>query len=220
MATKAANTEEPKKLSAWDKLVNAIMGIKAEEEASTKADDEEEMSTEQPAGDAETKKDEGMDDDKKSDDDSDASKKGNDPDDDNDDDSDPDKDNDDDSDEDEIEVNGKKFNFKKPDQAKSALVEFTKVSNETINSLKQEVENLKADVAAKDQKLSKKDDDIKKEIKSTFVPPSSKRSARIGAGEERESVPDFLMAKPGTLTETAIQNALSAKKAEEAARGR
>ena len=208
MSKKIAGEEEAKE-SVLTKITNFFKGQKGaskpaaddeDEEMSSKSDDEDDSDA-SASGENETNV-EG----KKADDSDDE-------DDDNDeDDDDPDKDDDDDSDE-EVDVNGKAVNLKDPKATREAIEELLQ-TNAQQNELLIEAA---AELSKKDAQLAKTTEQVKKEIKSTFTPPSSKRADRISSVNE-EKVPEGLMPRPGSIAEAAVRDSL-AKKAAAAKKG-
>lgn len=136
-----------------------------------------------------------------------------DPDEDDDDDSEDseDSEDDDDSDEDEIEVNGKAVNLKDPAAARKAIEELQAINGQQNELLTEAA----AELAIRDAKIAKTTEEVKKEIKSTFVPKSSKREKSIGTKSDEQTLPDSLMPAEGTIAYSAMKDAVARKKAEQ-----
>ncbi len=70
-----------------------------------------------------------------------------------------------------------------------------------------------AELADKEAKIAKKTEEVKKEIKSTFVPTSSKRSHKIGEKESDKDIPDASRPPAGSYADRVLQSTLAKAKA-------
>jgi hypothetical protein len=210
MSKKIAGEEEVKE-SVLSKITNFFKANKGasvaetvadDEEEAKKADDEEEMAA-QSDDDAEAKSDdEEMD-----------AKKADDPDDDDDDDSDPDKDDDDDSDEDEIEINGSKVNLKDRAATRAAiegLLQINAAQNELLQEAADELAGKETVIATQETQIKKTTEQVKAEIKSSFIPKASKRSTKL---EVKEEIAEVFNPKEGTMASRVLQATLAKAKA-------
>ncbi|HEY4326388.1 MAG TPA: S49 family peptidase [Mucilaginibacter sp.] len=181
MSTKAEDKKEEqtkKSTSLLEKLQNAlasVFGAESMDDDDKKCDDDD--------ADAAKKSPE--------DDDADAKKKQDDPEAKKADDEDNTDDQDDDED-DEMEINGKTFSMKDPKQARAAIMELGGMLVEANNTIKANVEAMK-----------QSNEEIKNEIKSSFIPEGSKRSGKT----VREKSP--LVGEMGSIAKAAVQRSVA-----------
>jgi hypothetical protein len=207
MSKKIAGEEEVKE-SVLSKITNFFKANKSASVAETVADDEEEMSAE----DEETESTTTEETEAAKADDSEEESASADSDDDDDEDN-PDEDDDDDSDEDEIEINGSKVNLKDRAATRAAiegLLQINAAQNELLQEAADELAGKETVIATQETQIKKTTEQVKAEIKSSFIPKASKRSTKL---EVKEEIAEVFNPKEGTMASRVLQATLAKAKA-------
>jgi len=190
--------QEQPKLSKWDKLINFLSGMKAEEiaeqsaaeevpAAAPVADDDEEMKKpqeESPEMDGGGNEDENDEIDENDPNDIDDPEK--------------------DDAKDDIEINGKSVSGSDLAAIKAEIAAMKEAHEKQLAILN-------AELQAKNEQIAKTAEEVKKEIKSTFVPKQSSRADRMGVQEtELDKVAAKKLApKEGSIAESVFRNSIA-----------